>query len=105
MMSKRVQDAMTVDPVTIGRSDSVVSAARLMESANVGSVPVVDQGTPVGIVTDRDIAIRVVAQGKDPRETKVADIATDQPYYVHPDQRSEEHTSELQSQSNLVCRL
>jgi CBS domain-containing protein len=65
-MSKRVQDVMTVDPVTIGRSDSVVSAARLMESADVGSVPVVDQGTPVGIVTDRDIAIRVVAQGKDP---------------------------------------
>jgi CBS domain-containing protein len=90
MMSKRVQDAMTVDPVTIGRSDSVASAARLMESADVGSVPVVDQGTPVGIVTDRDIAIRVVAQGKDPQQTQVADIATDQPYYVHPDQDLDE---------------
>jgi CBS domain-containing protein len=89
-MSKKVHDAMTVDPVTIGRSDSVVSAARLMESADVGSVPVVDQGTPVGIITDRDIAIRVVAQGKDPRQTQVEDIATDQPYYVHPDQDLDE---------------
>ena len=89
-MSKTVQEAMTADPVTISRSDSVVSAARLMESADVGSVPVVEQGTPVGIVTDRDIAIRVVAQGKDPQQTQVGEIATDQPYYVHPDQDLDE---------------
>jgi len=89
-MGKRVQDAMTADPVTISRSNSVIDAARLMESADVGSVPVVDGGTPVGIVTDRDIAIRVVAQGKDPAGTSVGDIATDQPYYVHPDQDLDE---------------
>jgi len=89
-MSKKVQEAMTADPVTINRTDTVVSAARLMESADVGSVPVVEQGTPVGIVTDRDIAIRVVAQGKDPQQTQVGEIATDQPYYVHPDQDLDE---------------
>ena len=89
-MGKRVQDAMTADPVTISRSSTVVDAARLMESADVGSVPVVDGGTPVAIVTDRDIAIRVVAQGKDPAGTPVGDIATDQPYYVHPDQDLDE---------------
>jgi CBS domain-containing protein len=89
-MSKTVQDAMTANPVTIGRTDTVVNAARLMESADVGSVPVVDGGTPVAIVTDRDIAIRVVAQGKDPSATQVAEIATDQPYYVHPEQNLDE---------------
>jgi CBS domain-containing protein len=89
-MGKSVQDAMTANPVTISRSNSVVEAARIMESADVGSVPVVDGGTPVGIVTDRDIAIRVVAQGKDPGQTQVGDIATDQPYYVHPDQDLDE---------------
>jgi CBS domain-containing protein len=89
-MGKRVQDAMTSDPVTINRSNTAVDAARLMESADVGSVPVVDGGTPVGIVTDRDIAIRVVAQGRDPGQTPVGDIATDQPYYVHPDQDLDE---------------
>ena len=60
----------------------VVDAARLMESADVGPLPVVDGGTPVGIVTDRDIAIRVVAQAKDPSRTTVGDIATGQPYYA-----------------------
>ena len=86
-MGKCVQDVMTSDPVTVARSDSVVAAARLMESADVGSVPVVDGGTPVGIVTDRDIAIRVVAQGKDPNSTTVEEIATNQPYYASPDQQ------------------
>jgi CBS domain-containing protein len=61
-----------------------------MESADVGSVPVVDGGTPVGILTDRDIAIRVVAQGRDPSSTQVGEIATDQPYYVEPDQDLDE---------------
>ncbi len=79
---------MTADPVTISRSNSVIEAARLMETADVGSVPVVDGGTPVGIVTDRDIAIRVVAHGMDPSGTQVSEIATAQPYYVHPDQCS-----------------
>jgi len=89
-MGKCVQDVMTSDPVTVARSDSVVAAARLMESADVGSVPVVDGGTPVGIVTDRDIAIRVVAQGKDPNSTTVEEIATNQPYYASPDQQLDE---------------
>jgi CBS domain-containing protein len=89
-MSKSVQDAMTRLPVTINRTDSVVDAARLMESADVGAVPIVDDGTPIGIVTDRDIAIRVVAQGRDPERTQVVDIATEQPYYVHPDQNLDE---------------
>jgi CBS domain-containing protein len=89
-MRKTVQDAMTADPVTISRSNSVVDAAKLMESADIGSVPVVDGGTPVGILTDRDIAIRVVAQGRDPNSTQVGEIATDQPYYVEPNQDLDE---------------
>jgi CBS domain-containing protein len=89
-MRKTVQDAMTADPVTISRSNSVVDAAKLMESADVGSVPVVDGGTPVGILTDRDITIRVVAQGRDPNSTQVGEIATDQPYYVEPGQDLDE---------------
>jgi CBS domain-containing protein len=89
-MRKQVQDVMTGNPATVTRSDSVVDAARLMESADVGSLPVVDGGSPVGIVTDRDIAIRVVAQAKDPSRTTVGDIATGQPYYAAPDQDLDE---------------
>jgi CBS domain-containing protein len=89
-MRKQVQDVMTGNPATVTRSDSVVDAARLMESADVGSLPVVDGGTPVGIVTDRDIAIRVVAQAKDPSRTTVGEIATGQPYHAAPDQDLDE---------------
>jgi CBS domain-containing protein len=89
-MRKQVQDVMTGNPATVTRSDSVVDAARLMESADVGSLPVVDGGTPVGIVTDRDIAIRVVAQAKDPSRTTVGEISTGQPYYAAPDQDLDE---------------
>ena len=89
-MGKQVQDVMTANPVTVSRTDTVIAAARLMESADVGSVPVVDGGTPVGIVTDRDIAIRVVAQATDPIQTTVGEIATGQPYYASPDQDLDE---------------
>jgi CBS domain-containing protein len=89
-MGKQVQEVMTANPVTVTRSDTVIAAARLMESADIGSVPVVDGGTPVGIVTDRDIAIRVVAQAKDPNRTTVGEIATAQPFYAAPDQDLDE---------------
>jgi CBS domain-containing protein len=89
-MGKQVQDVMTANPVTVTGTDTVVTAARLMDSADIGSVPVLDGGTPVGIVTDRDIAIRVVAQAKDPNRTTVGEIATGQPYYASPDQDLDE---------------
>ncbi len=76
-MRKLVRDAMTPNPRTIGGGASVVEAAQLMERADVGAIPVVDgDDILVGIVTDRDIALRVVAAGKDPRSTTVGDIAT-----------------------------
>jgi CBS domain-containing protein len=77
IMRKLVRDAMTPNPRTIGGSATVMEAAQLMEQADVGAVPVVDgDDVLVGIVTDRDIAVRVVAAGKDPRSTTVSDIAT-----------------------------
>jgi CBS domain-containing protein len=77
IMGKLVRDAMTPNPRTIGGGASVVDAARIMEQADVGAIPVVDSDDIlVGIITDRDIAVRVVAAGRDPRSTTVADIAT-----------------------------
>jgi len=76
-MRKLVRDAMTPNPQTIGGGASVVEAAQLMDRADVGAIPVVDgDDILIGIVTDRDIAVRVVAAGKDPGSTTVADIAT-----------------------------
>jgi CBS domain-containing protein len=76
-MGKLVRDAMTPNPRTVVQDMPVVDAARIMEEADVGSVPVVDSDQILlGMVTDRDIAIRVVAAGRDPRSTTVGEIAT-----------------------------
>jgi CBS-domain-containing membrane protein len=70
-MGKRVRDAMTADPRTVRVDDAVVEAATIMEEEDVGSVPVVDvDNVLVGMITDRDIALRVVAAGRDPRTTQ-----------------------------------
>jgi CBS domain-containing protein len=95
-MRKTVGDVMTASPCTVGRETSIGDAARWMEVHDVGSLPVVDgDGVLVGIVTDRDIAIRVVAAGKDPSTTSVGDVFTDQPSYAHPDEPLDEAVEQM----------
>jgi len=78
-MGKMVRDAMTPNPRTVALGDSVVEAAQIMEKEDVGSVPVVDaDNILVGMITDRDIALRVVAAGRDPRSTTASEVATTQ---------------------------
>jgi CBS domain-containing protein len=85
-MTKTVADAMTVNPRTIPPPASAVDAAKIMLEEDVGSVPVVAEGALVGIVTDRDIALRVVAAGRDPRTTRVEEIATAHPHCTTPEE-------------------
>lgn len=81
----RVRDIMTSDPVCVRPEDSVIAAAQLMRSQHIGPIPVIDhQGRLVGIVTDRDLAIKVVAEGRSPGETKVTDVMSSQPYTRAP---------------------
>jgi CBS domain-containing protein len=85
-MSKLVRDAMTVNPRTVSLNASVVDAAHIMEQEDVGSVPVVDtDNILVGMITDRDITLRVVAAGKDPRSTAAGEVATRQVSPAYPD--------------------
>lgn len=65
--------------VSVPPETPVVEAARLMEQKNVGSVVVVKGGKPVGLLTDRDMALRVMAKGKNPGATKVQEIMTKNP--------------------------
>ncbi|MEQ9662602.1 MAG: CBS domain-containing protein [Parasphingopyxis sp.] len=68
------RDVMTPDPACCSPSDSVKDAAALMANNDCGEIPVVDQsGALVGVITDRDIACRCVAQGK-PADTRVEDV-------------------------------
>lgn len=85
-MSKMVRDAMTSQPVTIQHSASVKSAAELMARQDIGSLPVVDEhGSLIGMVTDRDIAIRAVAAGRDTDATQVKEILTSATVQVIPE--------------------
>lgn len=59
----KIQDVMTPNPKTVSRSDDLQKAARIMREEDAGSVPVVDDGRVVGMVTDRDIVVRAVADG------------------------------------------
>src|SRR4051812_18695637 len=58
-----IRDVMTPNPQCVSPGDSIQSAARIMRDADTGAVPVVDNGRPVGMLTDRDIVVRVVADG------------------------------------------
>ena len=64
-MATSVRDAMTEDPRSIGASASVVEAARLMRDEHIGSLPITDDEKLVGMITDRDITTRVVAEAAD----------------------------------------
>ena len=97
-MGKMVRDAMTPNPRTVALGDSVVEAAQIMEKEDVGSVPVVDaDNILVGMITDRDIALRVVAAGRDPRSTTAGEVATTQVSPAYPDEPLDEALEQMAS--------
>jgi CBS domain-containing protein len=75
-MAQSIREVMTADPRTVEASATVVEAAREMRDGDVGAVVVVDRGAVAGILTDRDIAVRAVAEGRDPDATRVSEIAS-----------------------------
>ena len=83
-MGKSVKDAMTSDVKTAAPSQSLTDVARLMKQEDVGSVPVVDGERLIGVVTDRDIVVRGIADGSDPHAIKAGDIASRDVVTVRP---------------------
>jgi CBS domain-containing protein len=90
MMVNSVREAMTEDPRSIGPSASVVEAARLMRDEHIGSLPITDGDTLVGMITDRDITTRVVAEAADLATTSVGDVFSQDLVSVEPDKELEE---------------
>jgi CBS domain-containing protein len=84
-MAKSVRDAMTENPRSIGVSAPVVEAARLMREEHIGSLPITDDEELVGMITDRDITTRVVAEAADPKTTPVGDVFSRDLISVEPD--------------------
>ena len=75
---------MTTDPITISSTSTVQDAARAMRDAGVGPVVVLEEEAIRGIVTDRDIAIRAVAEGRDPSGTTVGEICSEELVTLEP---------------------
>jgi CBS domain-containing protein len=74
--SRHVRDVMTSNPATVSEKDTIREAARIMASEDTGVVPVVDGKRVIGMVTDRDIVVRFVAEGKDPSNARVNECMT-----------------------------
>ena len=82
----KCSEVMTKNPRTCASTDTVQQAAQLMKSEDVGPIPIVGQdGTLEGIITDRDIALKVVAEGRDPKTTKLTEVMTTDVITCTPD--------------------
>jgi CBS domain-containing protein len=81
-------DIMTSDPACCPPTESTAKVAKMMRAEDVGSIPVCDNDQSrrlLGIVTDRDLALHVVAEGRDPHTTRVQDVMTTKPLTCHPE--------------------
>jgi CBS domain-containing protein len=86
----KVRDVMHSGCTYCGSNDSVMAAAQLMAKEDLGFVPVAENDRLVGMLTDRDIVVRGLAQGHDLTSAKIADVMSDHVYYCYDDQDCEE---------------
>jgi CBS domain-containing protein len=84
-MGTKVQDVMTTRPRAVTPQTPLSEVAELMATDDVGAVPLVEGDRLVGIVTDRDIVVRAIAQGKDPRGMPAAEVSSRELVTVSPD--------------------
>ncbi|MCO6419751.1 CBS domain-containing protein, partial [Siccirubricoccus sp. KC 17139] len=82
----RVRDAMTTEVRTVTPEDTAQQAAKLMAGEDAGALPVREGDRLVGMVTDRDLALRLVAEGRDPARTKVREVMSPELRYVFEDE-------------------
>ena len=87
-----IRDLMTSNPATLEPSSTVADAAKVMASEDVGPVPIVEGERLVGMVTDRDLVVRVIAEGRDPNSTTLGEIASSDLVTIQPDTELEEAT-------------
>ena len=89
-MGQSIRDIMTTNPRTIEPSTPIFEAARIMRDDNIGSLPITEGNQLWGTITDRDITIRAIAEGRDPTGTTVQEIASRDLVTVDPQQNLDE---------------
>ena len=100
-MGTKVHEVMTDRPRVVTPETTVSEAAQLMKNDDIGSLPILDGEQLAGMVTDRDIVIRAIAEGKDPRGMPVREVASRELVTVHAD---EELSSALQLMASQQVR-
>ena len=91
MADKKARDIMTPECRCIGENDTVLDAAKLLAELDVGAVPICGEDDRLkGMLTDRDIVVKVLAQGKDPNTTKAGELGEGKPVTIGADDSVEE---------------
>jgi CBS domain-containing protein len=86
MANATVQEVMTPSPSAIESNENAIEAARMMMAENIGSLPVVNGDELVGMVTDRDLVLQVMAKDLDPNVVPVSQVCTEDPVVATPDE-------------------
>ena len=89
-MGKSIHEVMTPNPRTITASTPVIEAARIMKEEDIGSIPIVEGGRLSGMLTDRDIVLRAVAERRDLQTTTAGEVSSSNIVTIDPDQSLDE---------------
>ena len=89
-MARTIRELMTEGPRTATPDDDVATVARWMRDEDAGALPVVEGERLVGMLTDRDVVVRVVAEGRDPASTRVGEVASRRLVTIDPQQGADE---------------
>jgi CBS domain-containing protein len=90
-MGKSARDIMTGDAECVQETDSILDAAKALADRDVGAMPICGEDNRLkGMLTDRDIVVKVLAQGKDPNSTKVSELAEGKPVTIGADDSIDE---------------
>jgi CBS domain-containing protein len=89
-MAQHVRDVMTADPVTVTEQTPIPEVARLMKEKNIGDVIVTEKDRVRGLVTDRDLVVRAMAEDRDPTSTPVREVCSTDLVTVSPQDEIEE---------------
>jgi CBS domain-containing protein len=84
-MAETVREVMTADPTTLDSSSTIAEAARAMRDGDFGAVIVTEGDSVHGIVTDRDIVVRAIADGRDPDSTQLGEVTSEELETLSPD--------------------
>jgi len=92
----KVNEIITRDPQVIRPETALIEAAQKMKSLDIGMLPVCDGDRLVGVITDRDITVRGVAQGSDPKTARVQEVMTPEVIYCFDDEDVKEAAKKME---------